>query len=494
MGENQIQFRGVDFEFEMGNSGSSSHNAFLENFTSQMKLVQKNRKADKRGKDFSLSAEAIEGVWKQISFEYPFMESVSDSAIMTSNKLKDQPIVFCNDDFMTLTGYPKEEILGRNCRFLQGKHTNPAHVQQIRDAIKEGRRLELELLNYRKDGVPFLNGFAMLPLHASGQRDGPVEYFIAIQKNVTVLVNPWRAPMKSWTVPEVCMWLDKNNAANYVKGFLQQDVNGLTLEAMTPGTLEACGVVLVSEQDRLLRLLDNEKALRSARGEHFSMGQLRGGESSMDDSTSVVRSESRVTQLEEDDDDDESLSEALQARAKASKGATGRKTVIHASFGGDCRPPVKLIVSSAYTNQRELRRVIRKKTGRKFDMQSLTAGDGLTSKMSLTLTPTFENLDVANFAVLEAIPEPVVVTDNVGLLVFANDASWNALSFEDDPVDTFILAHLQTSLSKLDSVQELRSNRLNVELKHDQSKWNVVINPVSLAKNRLFVWFFQPSE
>lgn len=134
----------------------------------------------------ALSVAEIDAVWSQIAFEYPFMETVADSAIMTSHQLKDEPIVFCNDEFTQLTGYPKEEILGRNCRFLQGKHTDPKTVQAIRDALKDGSKLELELLNYRKDGIPFLNGFCMLPLHETGKRDGKVMYFLAIQKNVTV--------------------------------------------------------------------------------------------------------------------------------------------------------------------------------------------------------------------------------------------------------------------------------------------------------------------
>ncbi len=78
----------------------------------------------------------------------------------------------------------------------KGKYTDPKSVQRIRDAIKAGTKCELELLNYRKDGTPFLNGFCMLPLHENGKKDGKVAYFLAIQKNVTVIVNPWRAPIK----------------------------------------------------------------------------------------------------------------------------------------------------------------------------------------------------------------------------------------------------------------------------------------------------------
>ena len=407
--------------------------------------------------------------------------------------------------------YPKEEILGRNCRFLQGKHTDPKTVQAIRDAIKAGSKLEIELLNYRKDGIPFLNGFCMLPLHETGKRDGKVMYFLAIQKNVTVIVNPWRAPINRWTVPEVCMWLDKNGGGSYAKGFLQRDVNGAMLENMSLELLEQCGVVLTSEQNRILRLLQNEKALRVARGEQYGVGDAN--DPSMDDSTSmqsvsasqsrhdISRSEagnSRVIQL---DDEDESLSEASNYKNSSktpdttasmrTKGKTARKTVLQATFRNDLRPTVNIIVSSASTNIQELRRVLRKKTGRKFEVQSMQAPEGLTSKLQILLEPTLEGLDLLNFAVLDGIVDPILVTDNLGIIVFANDAAWSTFSFGDDPVDTYILDHLKTSVNKIDFVRDLRSNKLAVTTK-DASKFTATFNPVTIGKCKLFVWAFVP--
>jgi PAS domain S-box-containing protein len=490
-----------------------------ENFANQMKMVQKNRKADKtdkKGKDFSLGQAQIEAVWTQIAFEYPFMEQVSDSAIMTSHNLKDEPIVFCNDDFTVLTGYPKEEILGRNCRFLQGPHTNPNHVTSIREAIRDGKKVELELLNYRKDGVPFLNGFCMLPLHQPGKREGKVEYFLAIQKNVTVLVNPWRAPINKWSVPEVLMWLDKNKGSGYVKGFMQKEISGKVLETITMDLLQQCGVVLQAEQNRILRLLDNEKALRLARGEQYQTLEMVGGDYSVDDSTSMQsvsvatshrntptagNSEHNPRSVIQVDDEDESLSDAgayqnstrtpSTASSANSKKGTGRKMVITATFRGNCRQPVKIIVSSASTSHMELRRVIRKKTGRKYELHNMHAPDGLTSKMTMELEPTFEGLDSNYFGILDGLPDPVLVTDNVGLIVFANDNAWNTLMFEDDPVDTFVMTYFKSnSNDPLNSLRDVRNNRMQATFE-DDSQWNVTFNPVTVGKNKLFVWSFQ---
>lgn len=59
--------------------------------------------------------------------------------------------------FLHMTGYSKEEVLGHNCRFLQGEGTDPAAVQQLRHAVRTGTAVCTRLLNYRKDGTPFWN-------------------------------------------------------------------------------------------------------------------------------------------------------------------------------------------------------------------------------------------------------------------------------------------------------------------------------------------------
>jgi PAS domain S-box-containing protein len=213
--------------------GAAETKQYAERMDKQIKVALKNRKADGRKKDISLNQKDLQDLFEQIAFEYPYFDSIADSAIMTDHQLPDEPIIYCNDEFTALTGYPKEDILGRNCRFLQGKYTDPKHVDKIRNALKSGTKLEIELLNYRRDGTPFINGFLMLPLHKKGKTDGVVTHFLAVQKNVTVLVNPWKQPMNQWTVPEVCMWLEKNESPSYIKQFLAKDVDGKKLSAMS---------------------------------------------------------------------------------------------------------------------------------------------------------------------------------------------------------------------------------------------------------------------
>lgn len=94
----------------------------------------------------------------------------------------DQPIVLANRAFLELTGYTAEEVIGRNCRLLQGQGTSPTDVAAIRLALLEEREATVELLNYRKDGTPFWNRLHISPIHAD---DGTLAYFFGSQIDVT---------------------------------------------------------------------------------------------------------------------------------------------------------------------------------------------------------------------------------------------------------------------------------------------------------------------
>ena len=73
--------------------------------------------------------------------------------LITDPRRPDNPIVFANAAFAKLTGYYRGDILGQNCRFLQGPDTDRAEVARLRAAIEARTPVELELLNYKKDGT-----------------------------------------------------------------------------------------------------------------------------------------------------------------------------------------------------------------------------------------------------------------------------------------------------------------------------------------------------
>jgi PAS domain S-box-containing protein len=86
------------------------------------------------------------------------------SMVLSDPREADNPLVFVNDAFVRETGYSEEEAVGRNCRFLQGPDTNPAHVEAIKSAIGEEREIAVDILNYRKDGTSFINRLLIAPI------------------------------------------------------------------------------------------------------------------------------------------------------------------------------------------------------------------------------------------------------------------------------------------------------------------------------------------
>jgi PAS domain S-box-containing protein len=116
------------------------------------------------------------------------LEKAADSStegITIGSMLEEgRPLIYVNKGFEELTGYPVEEVIGQNCRFLQGKDTEPAPVDELRRAIADGEKTTVELLNYKKDGTPFWNRLSITPLK---NKDGVATHFVGIQSDITEL-------------------------------------------------------------------------------------------------------------------------------------------------------------------------------------------------------------------------------------------------------------------------------------------------------------------
>ncbi|MCB0190323.1 MAG: PAS domain-containing protein [Anaerolineae bacterium] len=95
----------------------------------------------------------------------------------------DNPLIFINPAFTSITGYAAEDVLGKNCRFLQGADTDPEALTKIRQAIDEERSITVELLNYRKDGTAFWNELSINPIF---DEYGNLVNFVGIQFDVTL--------------------------------------------------------------------------------------------------------------------------------------------------------------------------------------------------------------------------------------------------------------------------------------------------------------------
>ncbi|WP_414584483.1 MHYT domain-containing protein [Scytonema sp. PCC 10023] len=108
--------------------------------------------------------------------------AASNSIIITDPHQPDNPIVFCNGAFETVTGYSPKEVQGRNCRFLQGLDTDPETIEEIRTAVQQERECQVVIKNYRKDGTAFWSELSISPV-----RDvtGNVINFVGVQSDIT---------------------------------------------------------------------------------------------------------------------------------------------------------------------------------------------------------------------------------------------------------------------------------------------------------------------
>ena len=107
------------------------------------------------------------------------LQGAQHNFVITNPNMPDNPIVYASSGFYQLTGFPPEEVMGRNCRFLQGPGTDQRAVQRIRDSITRGQDCQVCLVNYKRDGTLFYNQFFIAPLR--GKDSHIVENFIGVQ-------------------------------------------------------------------------------------------------------------------------------------------------------------------------------------------------------------------------------------------------------------------------------------------------------------------------
>ena len=110
------------------------------------------------------------------------INSATNGILIADARQPDMPTVYCNAAFEKITGYATEEVLGQNCRFLQGTDHQQPGLDAIRRAIRQGTEAKAELRNYRKDGSPFWNELYIAPVK---DQQGRLTHFIGIQTDIT---------------------------------------------------------------------------------------------------------------------------------------------------------------------------------------------------------------------------------------------------------------------------------------------------------------------
>lgn len=113
---------------------------------------------------------------------------------ITDNRLPDNPIVYCNAAFLDLTGYTKNEVLGRNCRFLQGKNTDQAEIKTLKESMQNKKDSHVVIRNYTKDGRAFWNDLQVSPVY---NEKAELTHFIGLQSDVTLKIEQERAEARA---------------------------------------------------------------------------------------------------------------------------------------------------------------------------------------------------------------------------------------------------------------------------------------------------------
>ena len=154
-----------------------------EIFHLRVKNLLKSRQYSKR---IEKKQNKLEQKNKQLKLYFDAINASISGMTITDYSREDNPIIFCNEAFTELTGYSRKEVLGRNCRFLQGDDRDQESRSVIREAVENGKPCNVLIRNYRKDGTLFWNELKISPIRNAY---GTIEYMVGIQNNVTELLE-----------------------------------------------------------------------------------------------------------------------------------------------------------------------------------------------------------------------------------------------------------------------------------------------------------------
>ncbi len=149
------------------------------------------------------------------------IQAVTQGILISDPSQPDNPIIYASPGSLRLTGYAAEEVIGRNCRFLQGKDTDLAAVACLREAFRAGETCTVELRNYRKDGTPFWNELSISPVRDA---DGRLTHFVGVQVDVTArrsLEEQYRQAQKMDAIGRLAGGVahDFNNLLTIINGY-----------------------------------------------------------------------------------------------------------------------------------------------------------------------------------------------------------------------------------------------------------------------------------
>ncbi|MDF9744493.1 PAS domain-containing protein [Natrinema salsiterrestre] len=159
----------------------------------------------------------------------------------------DNPVIYANEQFERLTGYARDDVLGRNCRFLQGDRTEREPVDELRAAIEAERPSTVELRNYRKDGSEFWNRVTIAPV---ANDEGDVTNYVGFQQDVTERKEATR----QLRVLHRVLRHNLSNQMSIIRGTAEQLLD-------QPTATEGAAETIIEETDQLLGFTDKHRSI-----------------------------------------------------------------------------------------------------------------------------------------------------------------------------------------------------------------------------------------
>ncbi|MBX9941615.1 MAG: PAS domain-containing protein [Candidatus Obscuribacterales bacterium] len=176
------------------------------------------------------------------------VESARNGICITNPRLPDNPIIYVNDAFLVMTGYRREQVLGRNCRFLQRDERDQQAIELIRRAIKEETSITTVLRNYRRDGSLFWNELTVSPVH---DESGRLMNFVGVQNDISARKEAERRVSEFYSV----ISHELRTPLSSINGALAVIADGSTGK-INPQAMRMVKIALESSE-RLMRLISD---------------------------------------------------------------------------------------------------------------------------------------------------------------------------------------------------------------------------------------------
>ncbi len=176
------------------------------------------------------------------------VESARNGICITNPRLPDNPIIYVNDAFLVMTGYRREQVLGRNCRFLQRDERDQQAIDLIRRAIKEETSITTVLRNYRRDGSLFWNELTVSPVH---DESGRLINFVGVQNDISARKEAERRVSEFYSVVSH----ELRTPLSSINGALAVIADGSTGK-INPQAMRMVKIALESSE-RLMRLISD---------------------------------------------------------------------------------------------------------------------------------------------------------------------------------------------------------------------------------------------